>query len=149
MVKHNSKTTEIDKLKAHASEMELSYKRVLADYQNQERRFKEAQHDIVKFASATLIEKLLLNIDSLELAQTHLQDTGLNMIVKQLQETLKTEGLQLIESDGQIFNPVTMDCVEVVSGAKDKVIETVAKGYFLFDKVLRPAKVKVGSGDKK
>lgn len=140
--------SQIDKLKTKSLEMEASYKRVLADYQNQERRFKESQTQIVKFANATLLEKLLLNIDSLELAQKHLQNEGLNMVIKQLHETLKTEGLQIIESDHQIFDPVTMDCVEVIPGQKNKVVETITKGYFLFDKVLRPAKVKVGSGEK-
>lgn len=148
MVKNTPKMSPINKLKTKSLEMEASYKRVLADYQNQERRFKESQTQIVKFANATLLEKLLLNIDSLELAQKHLQNEGLNMVIKQLHETLKTEGLQMIESDHQIFDPVTMDCVEVTPGQKNKVIETITKGYFLFDKVLRPAKVKVGSGEK-
>jgi molecular chaperone GrpE len=142
---HPSKT-EIEKILARAVEHEENYKRVLADYQNQDRRFKETQTQIVKWANATLLEKILFNIDSLELAQNHLKDAGLDIVIKQLVETLKSEGLQLIESDGKIFDPLTMDCVEVVPGKKDHVITTLTKGYFLFDKVLRPAKVKVGSG---
>ena len=137
---------EIEKLNDRVAELETNYRRVLADYQNQERRFKESQHEIIKFASASLLEKILLNLDSLELAQKHLQDAGLDMVIKQFVETLKTEGLQSIESDKKTFDPLTMDCVEVVPGDKDQVIETVSKGYLLFDKVLRPAKVKVGSG---
>lgn len=140
--------TEIEKILAKAEEHETNYKRVLADYQNQDRRFKESQSQIVKFANATLLEKILLNIDSLEMAQNHLQDAGLEIVIKQLHETLKTEGLQLIESDGKLFDPQTMDCIEVVPGKKDHVVSTLSKGYFLFDKVLRPAKVKVGSGEK-
>ncbi|HOX96311.1 MAG TPA: nucleotide exchange factor GrpE [Candidatus Woesebacteria bacterium] len=139
---------EIEKLTTRISELEENYKRVLADYQNQERRFKETQSQIIKFASASLLEKILLNLDSLELAQKHLQDSGLGIVIKQLFETLKTEGLQLIESDDKTFNPLTMDCIEVVAGEKNQVVETISKGYFLFDKVLRPAKVKVGSGTK-
>jgi len=139
---------EIEKIIARADEHEQNYKRVLADYQNQDRRFKETQTQIVKFANAVLLEKILLNLDSLELAQKHLKDAGLEIVIKQLFETLKTEGLQLIESDGKIFDPLTMDCIEVVAGKKDHVVSTLTKGYFLFDKVLRPAKVKVGSGEK-
>ena len=81
------------------------------------------------------------------MAATHIKDSGLDMIIKQFMETLKVEGLQLIESDGKTFNPLTMDCVEAVPGKKDQVIETLNKGYLLYDKVLRPAKVKVGSGE--
>jgi len=138
--------TEIEKILARADEHETNYKRVLADYQNQERRFKEAQGQFVKYANATLLEKILLNIDSLEMAQSHLNDAGLEIVIKQFHETLKNEGLQPIESYDKQFNPLTMDCVDVVPGKKDHVITTVTKGYLLFEKVLRPAKVKVGSG---
>lgn len=137
---------DVEKLVQRANEQEENYKRVLADYQNQERRFKEMQAQFVKYANATLLEKILLNIDSLELAQSHLKDAGLEIVIKQFIETLKNEGLQLIESDNKLFDPLSMDCVEVVPGKKDHVVETLSKGYLLFDKVLRPAKVKVGSG---
>jgi molecular chaperone GrpE len=144
---HSSKT-EIENILAKNVELENNYKRVLADYQNQERRFKEVQSQFVKYANATLLEKILLNLDSLEMAQNHLHDAGLEIVIKQFQETLKNEGLQLIESDQKPFDPLTMDCIEVVPGKKDHVVETLTKGYFLFGKVLRPAKVKVGSGEK-
>lgn len=147
MVKKTQTTPkEIEKLKAQAVELEEKYKRVLADYQNQDRRFKEMQSQIVKFANATLLEKILLNIDSLEMAQSHINDSGLDMVIKQFMNTLETEGLQLIESDGAIFDPLSMDCIEVVPGKKDQVVNTLSKGYLLYDKVLRPAKVTVGSG---
>jgi molecular chaperone GrpE len=139
MVKNTKQTARIE-------ELETNYKRVLADYQNQDRRFKEAQGHLIKFANASLLEKILTNIDSLEMAAGHIKDSGLIMVIKQFMETLKTEGLQLIESDGKPFDPMKMDCIEAVSGPKDQVVETTTKGYLLYDKVLRPAKVKVGSG---
>lgn len=150
MVKKHQTTTskEIEKLNLKINELEENYKRVLADYQNQERRFRDTQSQIVKFSSATILEKILINLDSLEMAQKHIKDSGLDIVIKQFLETLKTEGLQLIESDNKPFDPLTMDCIEVVPGKKDQVVETLSKGYFLFDKVLRPAKVKVGSGEK-
>lgn len=137
---------EIESLNTRVNELEGNYRRALADYQNQERRFQESKRMMIEFANAALLDKLLLNFDSIELAQSHLKNAGLEIAIKQLFETLKTEGLQLIESDGKLFDPLIMDCIEVVPGKKDHVVETITKGYFLFDKVLRPAKVKVGSG---
>jgi molecular chaperone GrpE len=149
MVKKTPHTKiDIEKILARAEEHETNYKRVLADYQNQERRLKESQNQFVKYANATLLEKILLNIDSLEMAQNHLKSADLEIVIKQLLETLKNEGLTSIESNSKLFDPITMDCIEVVPGKKDQVIETMTKGYLLFDKVLRPAKVKVGSGAK-
>jgi len=146
MVKKIRTNPEIETLKARIVELEANYKRVLADYQNQDRRFKEAQGQIIKFAGAMLIEKILPNIDSLETAATHIKDPGLKMVVKELQESLKSEGLQPIESDNKPFDPKIMDCIEAVPGKKGHVVETLTKGYFLYGKVLRPVKVRVGSG---
>ncbi|EKD52750.1 MAG: Protein grpE [uncultured bacterium] len=149
MVKtHPKKSAEPAKLISRIEELENNYKRVLADYQNLERRHKEQESTLIKLASASLIERLLLDIDALEMAQTHLKDRGLQIVIDQFMSTLSQEGLSQIKSDGQDFDPMTMDCTEVVPGKKDKVMETVSPGYFLFDKVLRPAKVKVGSAIK-
>ena len=148
MVKKTKKQNiDIEALQGKIQELEESYKRVLADYQNQERRHKELESQVVKFAQASLVEKILVSLDSLEMAQSHLKDKGLQMVIDQLTKTLEAEGLTVIESQDKTFDPNTMDCLDLVSGEKDLVVETVSKGYLLFDKVLRPAKVKVGNGD--
>lgn len=145
--KTKNQNKEIEILNSKIVELEQNHKRVLADYQNQERRHKELESQIVKFAQATLMEKILLSLDSLEMAQSHLKDKGLQMVIDQFLKTLEGEGLKIIETDNIIFDPNTMDCLELVPGQKDQVIETVSKGYTLYEKVLRPAKVKVGNGD--
>ena len=150
MVKKTKKqNSEVEALQRKILELEESYKRVLADYQNQERRHKELENQVVRFAHASLVEKILISLDSLEMAQSHLKDKGLQMVVDQLTKTLQSEGLTVIESDKKTFDPNTMDCLELVAGEKDLVVETITKGYTLFEKVLRPAKVKVGNGDQK
>lgn len=146
MVKKTNNNQEIENLKAMASDFEANYRRALADYQNQERRHKEAQSQIVALASASLIEKLLPSLDSLQTAQKHINDKGLQMVIDQIFSVLSQEGLEEIKTDGQVFDPFSMDCSEIVSGEKDMVVETIHKGYLLSGKVLRPAKVKVGSG---
>ena len=133
-------------VKDQIAEIDNKYKRALADYQNLERRFKEQEGQVVKFANATLIEKLLSIIDHLLLAQKHIQDKGLQMVIDQFEAILVGEGVEKMTTDGAAFDPNTMDCSEVVEGEKDLVIETVSPGYLMFGKVIRPAKVKVGSG---
>jgi len=150
MVKKTKQDTKVDPqiavLTQKVAEAESNYLRVLADYQNQERRRKDQEVQIVKMANASLIEKILFVVDSLKLAQTHLQDKGLTMILDQFIKILESEGLKKIETENLPFDPITMDCSEIVSGQKDLVVENVSDGYLLFDKVLRPAKVKVGNG---
>ena len=47
------------------------------------------------------------------------------------------------------FDPFTMECIEVVAGDEEIVIEDVSPGYMYNDKVLRVAQVKVGGGNNK
>ena len=147
MVKKHKETPEEVKLKAKVEELENNYKRALADYHNQERRFKENQSQVILMANASLIEKVLVSLDTLQLAEKHLQDKGLKMAIDQLLNTLTQEGLEEIPTHDAEFDPMTMDCTEIVPGKKDQVVETVSTGYYLSGKVLRPAKVKVGSGE--
>ena len=59
---------------------------------------------------------------------------------------MESEGVEEIPVRGKKFDPETMDAVEVVPGKQNQVVEVVARGYRLYDRVLRPAKVKVGKG---
>ena len=130
-------------------DLENRFKRALADYQNLEKRHASQKGDLIKFANQGLLDKLLPLLDDLERAQAHLQDSGLELIIDQFRQLLISEGVTPIISDRQIFDPQTMDCAEVVPGPKNKVVTTLAKGYYYHDRVLRPARVEVGSGQKK
>ena len=122
------------------------WKRALADYANLEKRVQLEKEAFIKFSSAGLIEKLLAVLDDLERAERHLKNKGLAIAVDQFRSVLKTEGLEEIKALNTKFDPNSMDCVEMVKGKKNMVIELVQKGYLLNNKILRPAKVKVGRG---
>ncbi len=145
MVK-KAKDQQLEDLNLKVEELDQNYRRALADYHNQSRRFKEQELLIVKMANSTLIEKFLANLDSLEMAQAHLKDARLQIVISQMRDTLSQEGLKPIIAENSPFDPFTMDCTEVVPGPKDQVMAVVTPGFYLFDKVLRPAKVKVGNG---
>ncbi|MEK7064730.1 MAG: nucleotide exchange factor GrpE [Patescibacteria group bacterium] len=133
-------------LKDQIAFLDDKFKRALADYQNQEKRYEAQKSLLAKFANETLLTQILPVVDDLERAQSHLQDAGLGHVIKTFHQVLASEGVSIIESDQADFDPATMDCAEVVAGPKDKIVKTITKGYRLFDKVLRPAKVEVGDG---
>ena len=119
-------------------------KRALADYSNLQKRFEEEKKYLIKYANANLLLKLVSVLDSLEEAKKHLQNEGLDLSIKKYKETLHTEGINEIDSEGKKFDPNFHEAVEVVEGKEDgKIVEVLQKGYTLDDKVLRPAKVKV------
>ena len=86
-------------------------------------------------------------LDDLKRAQAHLQDPGLDLAVKQFLTVLVEEGVKEINLLNQPFNPQFAECTEMVPGPKNQVMEVINQGYTLYDRILRPAKVKVGKGD--
>lgn len=129
------------------TELENNWKRALADYKNLERRTIDEKTEFAEFANIILIQRLLPVVDNLEMLEKHIQDTGLKMIVKEFKQILDDNGTTAIESDGKQFDSSTMDCVETAECKEedhDKVVETLTRGYKFKNKVLRPAKVRVG-----
>lgn len=135
---------QLTQLQQEHDELKERYARSLADYQNLLKRTQSQQSQYVKLASVPLLEKLIPLFDHLDLAAKHINDQGLNMIMDQLQQLLQEENVTQVNPLNEEFNPQIMECVEMVEGKPNKVIEVVQKGYRLDDYLLRPAKVKVG-----
>ncbi len=71
---------------------------------------------------------------------------GIDMIQRQLGQTLEQEGLKAMEAVGEAFNPEFHQAVMQVESDEHEegiVVEELQKGYVFKDKVLRPAMVKV------
>jgi len=124
--------------------LENQLKRALADYHNLERRVDEERKLLAQLSSAILIEKFLPVLDNLENAQKHLNDQGLEMVIKQFKDILATEGVEEIVAEGAQFDPHFHEATEVVEGQKDGlVVKVIRKGYKIDSKVLRPTQVAV------
>ena len=135
-------------MKTKKTPIKNQLKRALADYQNLKRRVEKDKYEYVKFATSAIIDKLLSVLDDLEKASKHLKDQGLKLAINQFKSILELEGVKEIKNLNKQFDPQTSDCVELVKGEKNKIIEIIKKGYTLHGKVLRPAQVKVGQGGK-
>lgn len=142
-----NKEIEIKALQEKVSEMEGNWKRALADYKNLVERTNKEKKQFTDFANEVLVLKLLAVFDSLEMLGKYNQDQGLSLTIKQFEQVLKEEGLKEIETMGKEFNANEMEGIEMVSGEKDKVVEVLTKGFYLKEKLLRPARVKVGNGN--
>ncbi len=140
---------DIKNLVKKAEELEDKLKRALADYHNLSRRVEEKKCNWQEVASARIIDKLLDVYNDLCRARGQLKNKGLAMAINQFWAVLESEGVGEIKTDGETFDPETMDCIQVVKGLENRVVETVIKGYSLNECVIRPAKVKVGRGDRK
>lgn len=117
--------------------------RAQADYSNLDKQFAQRIENRINYEKKEIFANILSILDDLERAAQHLNDSGIDMIIASFNNYLKSQGVQEISTDNQLFDPHTMECVER-TGETELVIETLTKGYSLGDTVLRVARVKVG-----
>ena len=136
---------EVEQAKKEISEYKTKYLRALADYQNLEKRINQDKRNLYLFAVQEIVTKFLSVLDILDKAEKHIKDQGLTLAVNSFRDVLRQEGIEKIEVQNKSFNPIEMECVEVVESDKDgQVVEEVRPGYKMGDKILRVAQVKVG-----
>ncbi|SFE99887.1 molecular chaperone GrpE [Paenibacillus catalpae] len=151
VVQEDSRLEELAKL---AEENQQRYLRAQADFDNFRRRTQKEKEDLAQYASMKLIGQLLPVVDNFERAVTAAtanQDfdalaKGVDMIFRQLEQTLQQEGLKAMEAVGEPFNPEFHQAIMTVESEEHEegiIVEEVQKGYILKDRVLRPAMVKV------
>ncbi len=126
-------------------EWKSKYLRALADYQNLERRSQEEKERVRTFAAEMILTRLLPVMDTLGKAQEHLKDPGLDLALRELWAVVEEQGVTKIDAVGKVFNPHEMECIEVVEGPENEVVEETLPGYRFRGKVLRVAQVKVGN----
>lgn len=135
------------KLQERIVELENNWKRALADYKNLERRTAEEKQEFAEFSNMLLLQRLLPIVDNLQMLEKHITDTGLIMIIKEFKQVLEDNGAISLESHKKDFDAGTMDCVETLECDEHddgKVLEVISEGYKFRNKILRPAKVRVG-----
>jgi molecular chaperone GrpE len=149
---------EVDPLEALQQERDGlldTLQRVQAEFDNFRKRVARDQESLVARAHERLVKELLPVLDDLERALAHAEaheeaqlEEGVALVARSLAEVLRKEGLEEVPTEGR-FDPHVHEALlsqpsEVEEGA---VIEVLQKGYRLGDRVLRPARVVVSSGD--
>lgn len=145
-VKHKSKkkSKETEELEHKVLVLEDQLRRAVADYRNLEKRAEEEKKKTVKFANRELLLRLISALDTLFIAEKYIEDDGLKITIKHIKDVLEDVGVKRIETEGREFDPTLMECVETVDGKENTVIGETRPGFMLYDKLLKPAQVKVG-----
>jgi len=132
----------------------LALQRTQADFENYRKRVARLQDEQAARASAMLVEKLLPVLDTLDLAENHLNETleltddgkALRASRSMLLDILSKEGLERVDQPGVTFDPSVHDAVAHSEGEGDgnTVVEEVLRsGYRWKGQVLRAAMVRV------
>jgi molecular chaperone GrpE len=137
-----------------SDEFKDRYLRTLADFENFRKRADREKSDFYKYALQGVLKDLLPILDNFDRALDHAEQgddfhKGVLLIYKQLLDVLKKHGVKPIDESGVRFDPNIHEAViseEDRSVPAQSVTAVLQKGYFLHDRLLRPAMVKVAVG---
>jgi molecular chaperone GrpE len=164
---------EVTVLQAKLSEKEKEagthydkFLREKAELENFKRRTQREKAEALRFANETLIRDLLSVVDNLERAVEHAQGggdgqplvEGVKLVLRTFLDVLEKHGVSQVEAQGEAFDPTRHEALAQVESSAyppNTVVEEHHKGYFLHDRLLRPALVTVakppaeGDGEEK
>ncbi len=150
--------TQLKQARQEAVDNWNKYLRERADVDNIRKRQERVTADRVQQQKKALFNKLLDVVDNVERALAY-QDTldrqqlqqTLRMFHWQMNEVMRSEGINAVPTVGEPFNPYLHEAIEVVENSdqpEGTIVEEARKGYTLGDETLRPARVKVSMGNK-
>ncbi len=142
-----------EQLTAELNETKDSLLRLAAEYDNFKKRSDREKEQLTAFVKAEMMKKMLPVVDNIAFAEKSDVSSpdyakGLEMIVKQLKETLSKIGLEEIEALGKPFDPNLHEAVMHVEDenfGENEVADVLQAGYKIGDTVIRPSMVKVAN----
>lgn len=131
--------------------------RAAAELDNFRKRTARDLQETVKYANAGLLESLLPVLDNFDYGMAAAKAesegsnlyVGLSMVLRQIQDFLKDNGVEEISAVGMPFDPNLHEAVSQQTSdtvAEGTVVSQTRRGYKLRDRLLRPASVIVSSG---
>jgi molecular chaperone GrpE len=146
---------ELAEMKQKAEEYLANWQRSQADFTNYRRRNEQEKLDLGKYANFKLFCDILPVLDDLELAVSHIPEghsksdwvEGVRLVERKFKSILEKQGVKPVCALGMSFDPNLHEAIKQEKGKEGAVIAEVQKGYTLGEKLLRPSRVIVGSGE--
>ena len=144
---------ERDQLTLQVVQSQDRFARLQAEFDNARKREIKERQDTRDYALQSAVEPFLGVLDNFALALKSDGDvdqlrTGVQLIIKQMEEALRTLNVQPVESVGAQFDPrihEALGSIETLEHPDHQVLEEIRRGYKLRDKLLRPALVRIAS----
>ena len=146
---------EVDRLTSELEESKDKYLRLYSEFDNFRRRTAKEKLDLMQTAGERILIELLPVLDDFERAEQSADSSdesvqeGLKLISQKFVNILQAQGLKVMETpEGTDFDPELHEAITQVPAdkkLKGKIVDTIEKGYFLGEKVIRFAKVVTGS----
>ena len=142
---------EFDRLKSDRDQLFDRLARLQAEFENARKREARERADFRDFAVANAVEQFLPVLDNFQLAlgasgSVEQLRAGVELIVKQMEEVLRSLNVQPVETNGVKFDPRVHEALEQVERTDlpdNTVLDEVRRGYRIRERLLRPALVRV------
>ena len=121
------------------------YKRVLAEFENYKKRSQKERENLYNSILADVVETMLPVLDNLENAakvETKDEDykKGIELVLKQFKDVLKSKGVEEIKTVGETFDPELHEAVSSIQDenlGEKEIAQEYRKGYKIGSKVIR------------
>jgi molecular chaperone GrpE len=145
-----------DQLKAERDQLVDRVARLQAEFDNARKRAEREKAEFRDYAVGSVVEQFLPVVDNFELAlkatgSAEQLRSGVELIVKQMEEILRQLQVQPVTAVGEVFDPrhhEALGTVEREDLPDQHVAEEIRKGYRLRERLLRPSLVRVVSNPK-
>lgn len=151
---------ELDKVKFELADFKEKYLRLYSEFDNFRRRTAREKLELMETANEDLMTSLIPVIDDFERAHQNIDDDsetgvkamreGFELIYNKLKNVTSQKGLkEMDDPKGEPFNDEFHEAITTIPAPsddlKDKIVDVIERGYFLKNKVIRFAKVVIGS----
>ena len=147
---------EAARLQGELAEQKDKFIRLYSEFENFRRRTAKEKLDLIQSANEQLLKTLLPVADDFERAEKAFADKsdkdleGFLLIANKFKKTLEQAGVKVMDiKAGSEFNADLHEAITQIpvedDKLKGKIVDVVENGYLLIDKVIRYAKVVVGS----
>lgn len=153
--KAQSEGNTTQKLQDDLAEMKDKYLRLFAEFENFRKRTAKERLELIQTASEKVVKELLAVMDDFDRAEKAFRDRsdkeseGFFLIQTKFKKVLDSQGVKVMDTSSLVFDPDLHDAITQIPAPKEelkgKIIDVVVKGYLLNDKVIRHAKVVIGS----
>ena len=139
--------------KAEYDELDDRFKRILAEFENFKKRSMKEREGLYNSILSDVIEVILPVVDNLEnAAKVETKDEsykqGVELVLKQFKDVLKSKGVEEIKAVGETFDPELHEAVgsiqDETKGEKE-ITQEYRKGYKIGNKVIRHSMVVVAN----
>ena len=153
--KNEKKEKEVKEIvpKEEYVELEDRYKRILAEFENYKKRSSKERENLYNSILSDVVEIILPVLDNLEnAAKVETKDEnykqGVELVLKQFKDVLKSKGIEEIKTEGETFDPELHEAVSSIQDenlGEKEIAQEYRKGYKLGNKVIRPSMVVVAN----